>query len=124
MERNILTPKQFFIALLMASPFATMGQDFNLEDNTPPPSFGAANESETRSTGSSYTIGYNTNYQNTGSTTSGSGSGSGSGPGFNGTVDDGCTVPLSDGISVLLLAGVGLGIKKYRDMKKQKAIIA
>lgn len=41
------------------------------------------------------------------------------GPGFGGGVDDGgACVPLDGGLSMLIAAGVGYGVKKYRDTKK------
>ncbi len=43
------------------------------------------------------------------------------GPGFGGGVDDGggVCVPLDGGLSLLAAAGVGYGIKKYHDFRKQ-----
>lgn len=42
------------------------------------------------------------------------------GPGFATGVNDGCDVPLDGGLSFLAAAGVGYGLKKYRDMRKSK----
>jgi len=41
------------------------------------------------------------------------------GPGFNGGVDDGggSCVPIDGGISMLAAAGIGYGIKKFKDRK-------
>ncbi len=39
------------------------------------------------------------------------------GPGFGGGVDDGgntCSVPLDGGLSILITAGIGYGVKKFR----------
>jgi hypothetical protein len=44
------------------------------------------------------------------------------GPGFGGAVDDGgasCTVPLDGGMSLLIAAGVGYGVKKYSKRRKK-----
>ena len=47
------------------------------------------------------------------------------GPGFNTGVDDGCPppldIPLDGGMSLLAAAGVGYGIKKFRDMRKKES---
>ncbi len=49
------------------------------------------------------------------------GSSSGSfGPGFDPTVDDGCAVPLDGGLSLLAVAGLGFGLKKYYDSRKKQ----
>lgn len=39
------------------------------------------------------------------------------GPGFATGVNDGCDIPLDGGLSFLAAAGVGYGIKKYRDIR-------
>jgi hypothetical protein len=47
------------------------------------------------------------------------------GPGFGSAVDDGggvCTVPLDGGMSLLLAAGVGYGIKQFSKKHKRKHI--
>lgn len=41
------------------------------------------------------------------------------GPGFATGVDDGCEIPLDGGLSLLAAAGIGYGIKKFRDSRKQ-----
>ncbi len=42
------------------------------------------------------------------------------GPGFGGGVDDGgVCVPLDGGLSMLLAAGAGVGIKKFYDSRKK-----
>ncbi len=43
------------------------------------------------------------------------------GPGFGGGVDDGggVCVPLDGGLSMLLAAGAGVGIRKYMQLRKQ-----
>jgi hypothetical protein len=43
------------------------------------------------------------------------------GPGFSGGVDDGgntCSVPLDGGLSLLIAAGAGYGIRKFTQNKK------
>lgn len=44
------------------------------------------------------------------------------GPGFGGSVDDGgVCVPLDGGLSMLIAAGAGIGIKKLADKRKARA---
>lgn len=42
------------------------------------------------------------------------------GPGFATGVNDGCEIPLDGGLTVLAAAGIGYGLKKYRDARNKQ----